>query len=66
MRKNIGTALALVSLLMLIGIGIRLSSGSALARFSPDPEAVVDQSKTPVVAGGFSVEVIVDGRRLQE
>src|SRR6185436_19096632 len=66
MRKNIGTALTLVSLLMLIGMGIRLSSGNALARFSPDPEAVVDQSKTPVVAGGFSVEVIVDGRRLQE
>jgi len=66
MRKNIGTALTLVSLLMLIGMGIRLSSGNALARFSPDPEAVVDQSKTPVVAGGFSVEVIVDGRRMQE
>jgi len=66
MRKNIGTALTLVSLLMLIGMGIRLSSGNALARFSPDPEAVGDQSKTPVVAGGFSVEVIVDGRRLQE
>ena len=66
MRKNIGTALALVSLLVLIGIGIRVSSGNALARFSPDPEAAVEQSKAPVVAGGFSVEVIVDGRRLQE
>jgi hypothetical protein len=66
MRKKIVTALALVSLLALIGIGIRLGSGNALARLSPDPEAVVDQSRTPVVAGGFSVEIIVDGRRLQE
>jgi hypothetical protein len=66
MRKKIVTALALVSLLVLIGIGIRLSSADALARFSPPPEAVVEQSKTPIVAGGFSVEIIVDGRRLQE
>jgi hypothetical protein len=66
MRKNVVAVAAGVSLLVLIGIGIKLSSQNALARFSAGPEMVAEESKLPIVSGGFSVDVIVDGRRLEE
>jgi len=68
MHKKFTIVLGLSSLLILIGVAVKYSSQSALANESVEPESVTAPSYADRVAneGAFTVEVVVDGRRLPE
>lgn len=68
MQNKLWTVSGLVALLVLMGIAFKYSSRNASAGNSTGPESMTVESFSEPVAtdGAFSVEVLVDGRRLTE
>lgn len=68
MQKKVWMLSGLVALLVLTGMAVRYSSRNALAGNSAGPESMAAETSSEPVAtdGAFSVEVLVDGRRLTE
>jgi hypothetical protein len=67
MQKRILTVLGIASLFLLTGFAVKYGSRVAFAGVSTEPELEEVYRTEPVVMDGpFSLEVIVDGRQLQE
>lgn len=68
MQKHLWMVSGLVAVLVLMGFAFNYSSRNALAGYSTDPESITAESISESVAtdGAFSVDVLVDGRRVTE
>lgn len=68
MHKKFTMVLGLSSLLILIAVAVKYNSQTALANESLEPASLTAESYADRVAveGAFTVEVVVDGRRLPE